>query len=370
MFATTFKQWPSVLLTHLIIPLLLSFFLAFSMQDLFQAQIDYDPVEIAINNYDEGKWGQELVSFLETEEAQDVVTVTEKEEAEFLLIIESGYSDHLQDARLQVQPKANASNTNQTILTSLLKEWHRGIIEHMYLSQKLQQNPEAKEVFTHASIPMEKLASVDIQTKSFDSPSALTSSQFFAVGGALYVLVLFTASSFDQQTVEKFRGLRKRQAIAPLSAKQKVSYNIIFNFFFLLLILGFYWVIWHFISSDVLRGNLLFYFTWYAVLSIFTVSIIELLNTIVPKKLLVVLNQILVILVLLLGMLPLEEFLGERISQIFQSNPIRQIFQTPIYNYMQDGTVGENIPLLALLILSSIILMISTITIKHRKEFT
>lgn len=367
------KQTPQVLAVYLFLPLIFSALMGFSFSTAFVPDVTIDPVLIHVENQDEGHQGEMLVEVFENEEIQDYFERVPKEDADFEVTIHSDYSDALEETRITIEAVPNASANDRTILSSFITEWQQASVDQEVLMAELAtvENPEtiADLQATIESISMIETSQVFTE-ETYDSGNALTSYQFSSVTGLMYILFMTLSTSVVMKTNKDFKGLQKRVGILPLTPAESVLYDVGTNTLIYTVMIGLFIIIWRLVDSGTFTGNPLFYLVWVILYTLFFQALNAVLRYLVPGKIAGIFYQVMLMLYMVLGFLPVDKMIGGRLGELFSQNFIRQLFNQPMYDYILNQEFFENTPIAIGLFISTIVIISGTIIIRHRRELS
>lgn len=365
------KQWPQFLGGYLLVPLFFSILMGFSFDTAFVPEASIDPIPIHLHSEDQGEAGQQLVGVMESGELSEVFELVEVDEADFQIRVEEGYSDNLADTLITIETLPNVSSTDKTIITQFITQWQQALVDQQALAAEIDtiDNPETVEQLI---ISLEEVANITtdytIDTVAYNSDTALTSNQFTAISGFIFLLSMSLSSSVAMSTKKEFKGLSKRIGILPLSTTQTVIYDVLTNTIIFAVISSIYMVAWRFIDPTTFIGNPLIYFAWILVYSLF----FQVLNTAMAKlfsgKWVNILYQVILMSFMIFGFLPIDKMIGGQLGEFFSTNFVRQIFNQPLYDYMLTQQPTDNISLALGLLVTSLMIIFITIRIRYRKE--
>jgi hypothetical protein len=367
------KQVHIIIGTFLLLPLFFSFIMGMSFSSAFTPEVSIDPLQVNLQNEDEGPAGEALEKTFIAEEMEEYIEIVEEEDADFNIHIHSDYTENFEETPLTIETKENSSTSDERMLTQLLTEWQQAIVDQETLLSEMEdlQDPQVTENLVAG---LEEIAAIDIasifQTETYDSDTALTSNQFSAVTGLMYLLFMSWASSVTMSTNDDFKGTRKRLGILPLTPKNKVLYEIGTNTIIYSVLAVLYVVIWRLIDANTFVGNPIFYIFWIIIYTLFFQVANTILLHVIPDKLTNLVYQGGFMLYMVFGFLPLDRMIGGDLGEFFNQNFIRQIFNQPFYDYMITQDISGNLILAGSLIFISVALILITIRLKERKELS
>lgn len=366
------KQGPMVIAMYVILPIFFSLLMGFSFSSLFVPEEISKPIEVTINNLDQGEQGQQLVDVLQSEAMQSYIEIVEdSEDADFTINIQADYSQKPNETLLEVEAKDNVSSTEETILVQLLTDYQNTYVNQQGLAKKLatiNDQAVAEQLLTS----LEQVVQLSIQTvfekQSYQSQTSLTGNQFTSVSGLIYIFILALGGSVGMKTKEEMKGLRKRIGVLPLSPAQDTLYGLTSDTITFTTLGAIYMVVWHLIDSQTFRGNPLFYLAWLAIYAFLFQAINSALFHLIPDKYASLVYQLFTTVFMLFGFMPLDRLLGEKYQAFFSANYYRELFSDPMYDYMisqqWQGHLGQAFGI----IIVGIILVGGIILIRTRRE--
>jgi len=365
------KQVHILIGTFILIPLFFTWFMGFSFSSAFVPETSIDPIQISVQNEDEGEAGGLFNEMLATEEMEEYIEVVAEEEADFNLHIQPNYSENFEETPVTIGAQENSSSSEETILTQLITGWQQAIVDQEALMAETA-NIEDPQVVNNLMTSLEEINAFDVDTlfntENYESDAALTSNQFTSVTGLMYILFLTLAGSAQMSTNEDLKGTRKRMDIIPLSPKNKVLYNIGTNTIIYTVISLIYVIIWRLIDANTFTGNPLFYVFWIVIYTLFFQAINQALLYIVPDHLTTFFYQGGFMLYMIFGFLPLDRMIGGEFGAFFSQNFVRLIFNQPLYDFMLNRQLTGSLLIAGGLLVVSFIIMTFTIRFKRRRE--
>ena len=363
------KQIHLIIGMFLLLPLFFTLLMGFSFGSGFVPEATIEPIEISLQNDDEGELGGLLFDTLSSGPMEEYIEVVE-EDADFHLQIHSDYSENIEDTRVTIETKENSSS-EENMLQQLIMEWQQTLLDSEQLSAQLA-SIESPQVIQNLQNELQHIMDMNLdtifKTEQYDSQTALTSNQFTSVTGIMYLLFMTLAGGVGMSTNKDLQGVRKRLGVIPLSPKSTILYEVGANTITYTLIILFYILLWRLIDSNTFVGNPLYYLIWIIVYTLFFQSLNAALLHIVPDKLSNVFYQILFMFYMIFGFLPIDKLVGGRIGEFFSQNFIRRIFNQPFYDHMLTGNLTGNSLILMGLVLVSILITIFTVRVKQRRE--
>jgi len=364
------KQAHIVLSVFLLLPLFLTYFLGFSYSSAFVPDSSIDPIDISIQNDDNGEAGALLLETLSSGDLAEYLTVTSEEDSDFHIQIEPHYSEKIEETLVTINTKENSSSSEEMMLKQLIMDWQQALVDQEQLLSEIATIEEVDITTLQASLNDINDITLDslFVPELYTSQTALTSNQFTAVTGIMYILLMTLSGGAGMSTRKELKGTRKRLGVVPLSPKQVVLFEIATNTIIYSLIVMLYLITWRLIDAQTFIGNPLFYIVWGLVYTLFFQTISAAILHMIPDKFSNVVFQGFLMLYMVFGFLPLDRMIGGQVGEFFSRNIVRLVFNQPFYDYMQTGRLLQNWPLvIGLLLISSIIIGL-TIRFKERRE--
>ncbi|HLR92421.1 MAG TPA: hypothetical protein VK048_05110, partial [Atopostipes sp.] len=103
------KQIHLIIGMFLLLPLFFTLLMGFSFGSGFVPEATIEPIEISLQNDDEGELGGLLFDTLSSGPMEEYIEVVE-EDADFHLQIHSDYSENIENTRVTIETKENSSS--------------------------------------------------------------------------------------------------------------------------------------------------------------------------------------------------------------------------------------------------------------------
>jgi len=367
------KQAHILIAIFILLPLFFSFLMGFSFSSAFVPEVSIDPIQISLQNEDVGEAGELLSEVLASEEFEEYIEIVDTDNADFNVQIQPNYSADFSDTPIIIEANENSSSSEKNILVQFITEWQQTMVNQELLNSELE-NVQDPEVVNNLITSLEEVSNLHVEsifdTERYHSSTALTSNQFTAVAGLMYMLLMTLAGTITLNTKNEFKGTRKRLEIVPISPKNMVLYEMGTNTIIYTIMAMIYVFIWRLIDVDTFSGNPLFYVFWILIYTLFFQALNTALKHIVPDKLSYVFYQGILMLYMIFGFLPIERMIGGAIGEFFGQNFIREIFNQPFYDYILNQEFSDNLLTAGGLLIVSVLIVSVTIYIKQRKELT
>lgn len=365
------KQGHIILSMFLLLPLFLTFILGFSYRSAFVPESEIEPIEISIQNDDSGEVGAILLDTLSSDDMADYLKITDEDDSDFHIHIQADYSERIEDTLLTIQTKENSSSSEEGMLKQLIMQWQQALLDQEHLMEELA-TIEDPAVMSTLQRSLEEVSEMNTDsiftTEMYQSETALTSNQFTAVTGVMYILIMTLSGGAGMSTSKELQGMRKRLGVVPLSPKQVVLFEVATNTVIYTFIVLLFLFIWRLIDSQTFTGNPLFYLVWSLNYTLLFQSIGAALLHMIPDKFSNIVFQGVLMLYMLFGLMPIDKMIGGQIGEFFSQNFVRLLFNQPFYDYMQSGNLLESWPIYIGLVVTSFIVIGLTVRFKQRRE--
>ena len=338
---SSLKSFPALLLM-VVMPFLLSLFLAFSTKSAFNPSDLNIETKIYIDNQDKGAYGQQIVALFEqlTEEKQIALTSV-KDDAKIIATIPADFTESIQ-TRSQTTPitlekSGRTSSTSLAVYESLLKTMTSQLLEASSVMHEVAESKNASITPEQAAGMLaalqQEIASRAFETDQVEAESQVTANQHYAITGLgfLFIMVLDTAMRFGVQ--RELSGLRKRLNVLPFSICERDRLDLAVNMITTTLLAFVYIGLWKILDPTTFGGNIGSIFVLIVFYSLVFNVLGNLLGNFVTEKNMPAFSTgINLVYLFLSGVIPLD-----RISSTFSflsGNPFRQFIYTPFVDVM------------------------------------
>ena len=338
---SSLKSFPALLLM-VVMPFLLSLFLAFSTKSAFNPSDLTIETKIYIDNQDKGAYGQQIVALFEqlTEEKQIALTSV-KDDAKIIATIPADFTESIQ-TRSQTTPitlekSGRTSSTSLAVYESLLKTMTSQLLEASSVMHEVAESKNASITPEQAAGMLaalqQEIASRAFETDQVEAESQVTANQHYAITGLgfLFIMFLDTAMRFGVQ--RELSGLRKRLNVLPFSICERDRLDLAVNMITTTLLAFVYIGLWKILDPTTFGGNIGSIFVLIVFYSlVFNVLGNLLGNFVTEKNLQAFSTGINLGYMLFSGLIPLD-----RVSSTFSflsGNPFRQFTYTPFVDVM------------------------------------
>ena len=335
------KSFPALLLMVLM-PFLLTLFLAFTTKSAFNPSDLTIETKIYIDNQDKGAYGEQVVALFEklTEEKQIALT-TVRENAKIIATIPSDFTESIQ-TRSQTTPivlekSGRTSNTSLAVYQTLFQTITSQLLEASSVMNKVAESQN--ESITPEQVSgmlvslQQEIATGAFETEQVEAESQVTANQHYAITGLGFLFIMFLETAMRFGVQRELSGLRKRLNVLPFSICERDRLDLAVNMIMTTLLSFVYIGLWKILDPTTFGGNIGIIF----VLIIFYSLVFNVLgnllgNFVTEKNLPAFSTGINLVYLFLSGVIPLD-----RISSTFSflsGNPFRQFIYTPFVDVM------------------------------------
>ena len=338
---SSLKSFPALLLMVLM-PFLLTLFLAFTTKSAFNPSDLTIETKIYIDNQDKGAYGEQIVALFEklTEEKQIALT-TVRENAKIIATIPSDFTESIQTRSqatpITIEKSGRTSSTSLAVYESLLKTVTSQLLEASSVMHEVAESKNASITPEQAAGMLaalqQEIASRAFETDQVEAESQVTANQHYAITGLgfLFIMFLDTAMRFGVQ--RELSGLRKRLNVLPFSICERDRLDLAVNMITTTLLAFVYIGLWKILDPTTFGGNIGSIFVLIVFYSLVFNVLGNLLGNFVTEKNMPAFSTgINLVYLFLSGVIPLD-----RISSTFSflsGNPFRQFIYTPFVDVM------------------------------------
>ncbi len=338
---SSLKSFPALLLM-VIMPFLLSLFLAFSTKGAFNPSDLNIETKIYIDNQDKGAYGQQIVALFEqlTEEKQIALTSV-KDDAKIIATIPSDFTESIQTRSqatpITIEKSGRTSSTSLAVYESLLKTMTSQLLEASLVIHEVAESKNATITPEQAaamlvSLQQEILAGA-FETDQVEAESQVTANQHYAITGLGFLFIIFLETAMRFGVQRELSGLRKRLNVLPFSISERDRLDLAVNMIMTTLLAFVYIGLWKILDPTTFGGNIGSIFVLIVFYSLVFNVLGNLLGNFVTEKNLPAFSTgINLVYLFLSGVIPLD-----RISSTFSflsGNPFRQFTYTPFIDVM------------------------------------
>ena len=338
---SSLKSFPALLLMVLM-PFLLSLFLAFSTKSAFNPSDLNIETKIYIDNQDKGAYGQQIVALFEqlTEEKQIALTSV-KDDAKIIATIPADFTESIQ-TRSQTTPitlekSGRTSSTSLAVYESLLKTMTSQLLEASSVMHEVAESKNASITPEQAAGMLaslqQEIASGAFETDQVEAESQVTANQHYAITGLGFLFIVFLETAMRFGVQRELSGLRKRLNVLPFSICERDRLDLAVNMITTTLLAFVYIGLWKILDPTTFGGNIGIIFVLIVFYSLVFNVLGNLLGNFVTEKNMPAFSTgINLVYLFLSGVIPLD-----RMSSTFSflsGNPFRQFIYTPFVDVM------------------------------------
>lgn len=338
---SSLKSFPALLLMVLM-PFLLTLFLAFTTKSAFNPSDLTIETKIYIDNQDKGAYGEQIVALFEklTEEKQIALT-TVRENAKIIATIPSDFTESIQTRSqatpITIEKSGRTSSTSLAVYESLLKTVTSQLLEASSVMHEVAESKNASITPEQAAGMLvslqQEIAAGAFETDQVEAESQVTANQHYAITGLGFLFIVFLETAMRFGVQRELSGLRKRLNVLPFSICERDRLDLAVNMIATTLLSFVYIGLWKILDPTTFGGNIGSIFVLIVFYSlVFNVLGNLLGNFVTEKNLQAFSTGINLGYMLFSGLIPLD-----RVSSTFSflsGNPFRQFTYTPFVDVM------------------------------------
>ena len=335
------KSFPALLLMVLM-PFLLTLFLAFTTKGAFNPSDLTIETKIYIDNQDKGAFGEQIVALFEqlTEEKQIALT-TVRENAKIIATIPADFTESIQTRSqatpITIEKSGRTSSLSLAVYESLLKTMTSQLLEASLVMHEVAESKNASITPEQAAGMLvslqQEIATGAFETDQVEAESQVTANQHYAITGLGFLFIIFLETAMRFGVQRELSGLRKRLNVLPFSISERDRLDLAVNMIMTTLLAFVYIGLWKILDPTTFGGNIGSIFVLIVFYSLVFNVLGNLLGNFVTEKNLPAFSTgINLGYMLLSGVIPLD-----RISSTFSflsGNPFRQFIYTPFIDVM------------------------------------
>ena len=335
------KSFPALLLMVLM-PFLLTLFLAFTTKGAFNPSDLTIETKIYIDNQDKGAFGEQIVALFEqlTEEKQIALT-TVRENAKIIATIPADFTESIQTRSqatpITIEKSGRTSSTSLAVYESLLKTMTSQLLEASSVMHEVAESKNASITPEQAAGMLvslqQEIATGAFETDQVEAESQVTANQHYAITGLGFLFIIFLETAMRFGVQRELSGLRKRLNVLPFSISERDRLDLAVNMIMTTLLAFVYIGLWKILDPTTFGGNIGSIFVLIVFYSlVFNVLGNLLGNFVTEKNLQAFSTGINLGYMLFSGLIPLD-----RVSSTFSflsGNPFRQFTYTPFVDVM------------------------------------
>ena len=338
---SSLKSFPALLLMVLM-PFLLTLFLAFTTKSAFNPSDLTIETKIYIDNQDKGAYGEQIVALFEklTEEKQIALT-TVRENAKIIATIPADFTESIQTRSqatpITIEKSGRTSSLSLAVYESLLKTMTSQLLEASSVMHEVAESKNASITPEQAAGMLaslqQEIASGAFETDQVEAESQVTANQHYAITGLGFLFIIFLENAMRFGVQRELSGLRKRLNVLPFSICERDRLDLAVNMIATTLLSFVYIGLWKILDPTTFGGNIGSIFVLIVFYSlVFNVLGNLLGNFVTEKNLQAFSTGINLGYMLFSGLIPLD-----RVSSTFSflsGNPFRQFTYTPFVDVM------------------------------------
>ena len=335
------KSFPALLLMVLM-PFLLTLFLAFTTKSAFNPSDLTIETKIYIDNQDKGAFGEQVVALFEklTEEKQIALT-TVRENAKIIATIPADFTESIQTRSqatpITIEKSGRTSSTSLAVYESLLKTMTSQLLEASSVMNAVAESKSATITPEQAAGMLvslqQEIAAGAFETDQVEAESQVTAHQHYAITGLGFLFIMFLETAMRFGVQRELSGLRKRLNVLPFSISERDRLDLAVNMIMTTLLAFVYIGLWKILDPATFGGNIGSIFVLIVFYSLVFNVLGNLLGNFVTEKNMPAFSTgINLVYLFLSGVIPLD-----RISSTFSflsGNPFRQFIYTPFVDVM------------------------------------
>ena len=338
---SSLKSFPALLLMVLM-PFLLTLFLAFTTKSAFNPSDLTIETKIYIDNQDKGAFGEQIVALFEqlTEEKQIALTSV-KDDAKIIATIPADFTESIQTRSqatpITIEKSGRTSSLSLAVYELLLKTMTSQLLEASSVMHEVAESKNASITPEQAAGMLaslqQEIASGAFETDQVEAESQVTANQHYAITGLGFLFIIFLESAMRFGVQRELSGLRKRLNVLPFSICERDRLDLAVNMIATTLLSFVYIGLWKILDPTTFGGNIGIIFVLIVFYSlVFNVLGNLLGNFVTEKNLQAFSTGINLGYMLFSGLIPLD-----RVSSTFSflsGNPFRQFTYTPFVDVM------------------------------------
>lgn len=345
---SSLKSFPALLLMVLM-PFLLTLFLAFTTKGAFNPSDLTIETKIYIDNQDKGAYGEQVVALFEklTEEKQIALTSV-KDDAKIIATIPSDFTESIQTRSqatpITIEKSGRTSSLSLAVYESLLKTMTSQLLEASSVMNAVAESQNTSITPEQAAGMLvslqQEIASGAFETDQVEAESQVTANQHYAITGLGFLFIMFLETAMRFGVQRELSGLRKRLNVLPFSICERDRLDLAVSMITTTLLAFVYIGLWKILDPTTFGGNIGSIFVLIVFYSlVFNVLGNLLGNFVTEKNLQAFSTGINLGYMLLSGLIPLD-----RMSSTFSflsGNPFRKFTYTPFVDVMNGVSMKE-----------------------------
>ena len=338
---SSLKSFPALLLMVLM-PFLLTLFLAFTTKGAFNPSDLTIETKIYIDNQDKGAFGEQIVAlFAQLTEEKQIALTSVKDDAKIIATIPADFTESIQTRSqatpITIEKSGRTSSTSLAVYESLLKAMTSQLLEASSVMHEVAESKNASITPEQAAGMLvslqQEIAAGAFETDQVEAESQVTANQHYAITGLGFLFIMFLETAMRFGVQRELSGLRKRLNVLPFSISERDRLDLAVSMITTTLLSFVYIGLWKILDSTTFGGNIGIIFVLIVFYSLVFNVLGNLLGNFVTEKNLPAFSTgINLVYLFLSGVIPLD-----RISSTFSflsGNPFRQFIYTPFIDVM------------------------------------
>ena len=338
---SSLKSFPALLLMVLM-PFLLTLFLAFTTKGAFNPSDLTIETKIYIDNQDKGAFGEQIVAlFTQLTEEKQIALTSVKDDAKIIATIPADFTESIQTRSqatpITIEKSGRTSSLSLAVYESLLKTMTSQLLEASSVMHEVAESKNASITPEQAAGMLaslqQEIASGAFETDQVEAESQVTANQHYAITGLGFLFIVFLETAMRFGVQRELSGLRKRLNVLPFSICERDRLDLAVSMITTTLLSFVYIGLWKILDPTTFGGNIGSIFVLIVFYSlVFNVLGNLLGNFVTEKNLQAFSTGINLGYMLFSGLIPLD-----RVSSTFSflsGNPFRQFTYTPFVDVM------------------------------------
>ena len=335
------KSFPALLLMVLM-PFLLTLFLAFTTKGAFNPSDLTIETKIYIDNQDKGAFGEQIVAlFAQLTEEKQIALTSVKDDAKIIATIPADFTESIQTRSqatpITIEKSGRTSSTSLAVYESLLKTVTSQLLEASSVMHEVAESKNASITPEQAAGMLvslqQEIAAGAFEKDQVEAESQVTANQHYAITGLGFLFIVFLETAMRFGVQRELSGLRKRLNVLPFSICERDRLDLAVSMITTTLLSFVYIGLWKILDPTTFGGNIGSIFVLIVFYSlVFNVLGNLLGNFVTEKNLQAFSTGINLGYMLFSGLIPLD-----RVSSTFSflsGNPFRQFTYTPFVDVM------------------------------------
>ena len=338
---SSLKSFPALLLMVLM-PFLLTLFLAFTTKGAFNPSDLTIETKIYIDNQDKGAFGEQIVAlFAQLTEEKQIALTSVKDDAKIIATIPADFTESIQTRSqatpITIEKSGRTSSLSLAVYESLLKTMTSQLLEASSVMHEVAESKNASITPEQAAGMLaslqQEIASGAFETDQVEAESQVTANQHYAITGLGFLFIIFLENAMRFGVQRELSGLRKRLNVLPFSICERDRLDLAVSMITTTLLAFVYIGLWKILDPTTFGGNIGSIFVLIVFYSLVFNVLGNLLGNFVTEKNMPAFSTgINLVYLFLSGVIPLD-----RISSTFSflsGNPFRQFIYTPFIDVM------------------------------------